>query len=401
MRRVIPGRPRPTFTPWVGLGLLAALCAVCSQAWLPNAQAGTRATLPGAAPQAVRSVALPALGEGRAVTASAFDGQNRLTFGIGPEITKPGQERPAFSYGVTPGAQATDGAEILNLSEVPITLSVYPSDVLNNPDGTTSFPPGGVKSKDVGSWITLEIPGNTNTVTVPARAGLVIPLKFSVPFGAQPGDHVGGIVAALGGSAKNASGVFVHLDQRVATRVFFRVSGKLNPLVTVEDLHPVYQQNYNPVGAGAVEATFTIRNRGNLRVGVTTTVEFRGLFGVRRVDAHPTGIPVLYPGGSDAMTVQFPGLIPDLVGWVTVKVQLSPVLGDTDPPLHAVPARAQVWMLPLTLILILIALAVAWWERRRRRRRSRLTGDADQLPLGGTEHAGEPDEMGTAPTGVA
>ena len=398
MRCAIPGRPRPTFTPWVGRGLLPAVFAVCSLLWLPSAQAVTPPALPGAAPRGLRSVPIPA-GEASAVTASAFDGQNRLTFGIGPEITKLGQERPAFTYGVTPGAQATDGAEVLNLSEVPISLSIYPSDVLNNPDGTTSFPPRGARPKDVGSWITLEIPGNTNTVTVPARAGVVIPVKFTVPLGAKPGDHVGGIVAALGSTARNSSGVLVHLDQRVATRAFFRVSGALHPLITVESLHAVYQQNYDPIGSGLLKTAFTIRNRGNVRVGVTATVEFHGLLGVHRVDTGLAAIPVLYPGGSDAMTVRFAGMIPEVLGWVTVQVQVSPVLGDTDPPLHAVSATAHVWMLPLTLILIVVALAAAWLDRGRRRKR-RLTAQPDPPFPGGADPHGQPDEVGTAPTGV-
>lgn len=397
MRRALLGRLRRFLPNLITLGLLPALVAMCGLAFLPapSALAGPPAALP-AAPNAVRLVPLPPL-EGGTVTASAFDGQNRLTFGIGPEITKPGQERPAFNYGVTPGAKASDGAEVLNLSQVPISVSVYPSDVLNNRDGTTSFPPGGTKPRDVGSWITLEIPGNTNTVTVPARAGVIIPLKFSVPPGAQPGDHVGGIVAALESTAKNASGVFVHLDQRVATRAFFRVSGALKPRVTVEKLHPVYQQNYSPIGFGNVKATFTVANEGNVRVGVTTTVEFHGLLGVHRVDTHLAAISVLYPGGSDAMTVQFLHLFPGLLGSVTVNVEVTPVLGDADPPLHPVSAQAHVLAPPLTLILLLIAALGAGWERRRRRRKGPLRG---RTPPAGAASTVEADDVGTTTSAV-
>lgn len=324
-----------------------------------------------------RSAASPAfpvpLGDfGNLVTATSGSGPSTVTFGIGPQITKAGQQRPFFNYGVTPGAGASDGVEVGNLGLTPISVSVYPSDVVNNSDGTSSLAPGGANPKDVGAWITL--PGSSPvTVTVGPRSAVVIPMKISVPFNVQPGDHVGGVIVSLASFAKNAQGDVVRFDQRVATRAFFRVSGALVPKLTIEDLRAVYHQNYSPVGKGSVTVSYTVHNRGNVKVAVGQAVSFTGLFGAKQTALGVPGIPELLPGGFDEVTVLIPNVLPELLGRAHVTLTPTALPGDTDPPLHSVKASKLVFTLPLALIVILLLVALALWLRRRQRK-SRGTG---------------------------
>ena len=287
------------------------------------------------------------------------------TFGIGPQITKVGEQRPYFNYGVTPGAGASDGVEVANIGLAPVAVSVYPTDVLNNPDGSSSFGLPGAKLTDVGSWISLPNGVSPVTVTVGARSSVSLPIKISVPFNAQPGDHVGGIIASLATFARNAQGDIVRFDQRVATRAFFRVSGLLTPRITIEDLHAAYHQNWSPLGKGSVTVSYTVHNRGNVKVAVSQSVDFSGLFGTRRVATAPASIPDLLPGGYARETVRITGVFPEILGTAHVHVVPSPVPGDSDPPLHPVSASALVWTLPFVLILILIAVGLYVWYRRR------------------------------------
>lgn len=327
-------------------------------------------------PAAKPALAAPVTDLGSLVTATSGAGAVSVTFGIGPQITRVGQQRPFLNYGVTPGAGATDGVEVGNLSFSPLALSVYPTDVVNNPDGTSSFPPGGARPKDVGSWMTLPNGVSPVTVTVAPRSSVVVPIKISVPFDAQPGDHVGGVIASLSTLGRNAQGVAVKFDQRVATRAFFRVSGPLTPRLTIEDLRAAYHQNYSPLGKGSVTVRYTVHNRGNIKMAVGQAVNFTSLFGTKEVAKGLPVIPELLPGGFDEVSVRIPNVYPEILGTAHVRLTPSALAGDSDPPLLRVSASKTILTLPLTLIAIILMVILATWFRRRRRRGSPDAGPA-------------------------
>ena len=84
----------------------------------------------------------------------------------------------------------------------------------------------------MGAWTSVggRPAGLPVTVRVPARrstgpGSVILPVLMRVPAGANPGDHVGGVVAVLSTIGTNKQGAKVRLDQRVATRLFVRVSG--------------------------------------------------------------------------------------------------------------------------------------------------------------------------------
>lgn len=347
--------------------LLATASIVLSGVWATPALAG-RPTHPGLLPQ-LRDFALSpdVVPVGQQIPPRAGSSQN-VTFGIGPVIVKSGQPRSFFNFSMTAGAQSNDAAEVLNYSQAPLTLSVYPTDVVNDPDGTTSFPSGSARRKDAGAWLSLAVPGSTDAITVPARNGVVIPFKVVVPHNAQPGDHEAGIIVSLSTFAKNKQGDTVRLDQRVAARAFFRVSGKLKADVVIQKLGGAYHQNFNPLGKGSVTVSYRIRNLGNVRVNVKQTLAFKALL------AHSQtakGLPQLndfLPGGSDSVSVRFRNVPPELLGRATVRLALSPPLGVSDPRLQPVVASDTIFLIPLVLLLIILALVLLWLYRRRRRK---------------------------------
>ena len=382
-------RPRP-----IAVLSFFAAALLCSP--LPAvAQAPRAARAPAVGkPAAGRLVDFP-LGSHPAQVGTQVSGGSspNVTFGIGPAVIASGAARAFFNFSMTPGAQSSDGAEVLNYSLTPITVSVYPTDVLNDPDGTTSFPAGSAKPRDAGSWISLLIPSSATTITIPARNGVVIPFRVAVPRNAQPGDHEAGIIVSLATEARNKQGDLVQLDQRVATRAFFRISGKLRSDIVIQKLGGSYRQNYDPLGKGTVTVSYQVRNLGNLRVDVTQTVTFKPLL------AHAQGargLPVLtnfLPGGSDSVTVHFTDVPPELLGKATVNLALSPPLGVEDPPLNPVSATATIWLIPLALLLIVLVLVLVWLYRRRRRR-ARETSQG--TPVGGDRleaPPGQPDRQ--------
>ena len=97
----------------------------------------------------------------------------------------------------------------------------------------------------VDSWVSL--PPGLLTVRVSAKTAdgpgqVIVPLTVRIPDNAAPGDHVGGIVVSLRSVGTNSTGQDVVLLQRVGTRVFIRVAGKLVPRASIEDFAPVTRQ---------------------------------------------------------------------------------------------------------------------------------------------------------------
>lgn len=298
---------------------------------------------------------------------------SRVTFGIQPATTGGVAARPYFSFGVTPGARLADHVALVNYSTRATTLQVYATDAANNADGGFTLLPGGAKPTDAGSWLRLGIKGDT--VRVPARTGkgpgvVVLPVALSVPLDASPGDHAAGIVASLNTVSKRAGAPNLHFDQRVATRVYVRVAGTLTPRLSVAGLKVTYRGTVNPVGRGDVDATYTVRNTGNVKLAARQAVAVGGLLGT----VHATGpadVALLLPGGSESVTAVVHGVAPTFLRTATVTLEPLTPTGDIDPTVPPASSSTHFWAIPWTLLALIAAVVVATVLEVRRRRRLR------------------------------
>jgi hypothetical protein len=312
-----------------------------------------------------------------------------VTWGIGPAVTAGADERPYFSFGVTPGAQANDHVTVVNYSATALNLSVYAVLADNNADtGAIGFVSGSDTPADAASWLTVgssrpvavTVPGRPNSSAPPGH--LTLPVKLVVPLNAQPGDHVAGIVAALNVPSSNGEGEHVNLEQRVVTRVYVRVSGKLAPKLQIANLHASYHEKGYTLGAGSVLVRYTVRNVGNVRVAASQVVHVSGLLGGSK-KAVPANIVQLLPGGSANVSVVVHGVWPTVLVHPHVTVTPSAFGGDVDPNLKKLTASTWTWAVPwLLLAVVVLVLAMLWWRYRRNRQRNApsLAATATALP---------------------
>jgi len=296
-----------------------------------------------------------------------------VTFGVQPGTASGPDGRPYFSYGVTPGASVFDHAAVLNYSDVPLTLRVYATDGLNTSAGGLTLLPAAQRPVDTGAWLSLGT--HPVSVRVPARHSgrpgeVLVPFELAVPTKAAPGDHVGGIVASLNTLSTNAQGAKVRLDQRIASRVYVRVAGTLNPRLSVENVQATYQGTLDPVGRGSVVVTYSVRNTGNVKLAGHQRVDVSGLFGDTSAGALPD-VGLLLPGGTETVTAVVPGVLPTL--WRTATVTVTPMspAAEADPALlqssgstHLV---AVPWSALLILLLLLLGGGIGLWLRPRSR----------------------------------
>ena len=322
---------------------------------------------------------------GQSAAPGAKPGSAPVTFGIGPAAT-PGVVglRSSFSFGVTPGAQATDKVTVFNYSLVPLELAVYAVQAQNTADGAIAFSAATAAPTDIAAWLAVgttrpvmvSVPGRANASKPPGE--VTMPIKLAVPLNAEPGDHVGGVVAALAVKSNDAKGEQVTLEQRVVTRVYVRVSGPLHPMLEIVGLHAAYHQGNKTAepqpatggysfGAGSTTVTYTVHNVGNVRVQASQAVKVSGLIGSSKT-VRPKDIAQLLPGGSSKVTVVVPGVWPTVLVRPNVRVVPSALTGDVDPELKPVSATTWTWAIPWPLVIVLVVLGVVLWLRRRRAR---------------------------------
>ena len=337
------------------------------------------AAAPGAAAAAERSSSA-----GRAVQDKGL-----VTFGIGPAGPERPDQRPYLEYGVQPGSVVLDHVAVVNQSDVPLTLAVYPGDAINSEGGGLDITQRAQRNQDLGSWVTL---GNAvtsgrldptsrsqTTVTVPpqsARTGrgtVIVPVRIAVPADAGPGDHVGGIATALLSRGANPTSQNIDLEQRVVARVYVRVAGPLAPELSVEVLNAEYVGGPALGTAGTARITYRITNSGNVRLGAESRVDVRGPFGFAGRSVKGETVGELVPGGSAVLTATVADVRPLIRTSTRVVVRAVPAPGAELPDTAVATARDGLWSVTwqqaVALVLLLALLALGLLLRRRRRRR--------------------------------
>ncbi|MEV4312599.1 DUF916 domain-containing protein [Actinocrispum sp. NPDC049592] len=296
-----------------------------------------------------------------------------VTFGVRPATETAPDNRNNFSYGATPGAVVRDFVAVSNVSETPIGLKVYASDAFNTPEGGYDLLASGKQPTDIGAWTKTR----DHQVSVPGRSVVIVPFTVTIPADATPGDHAGGIVAALTTEQTNAQGQKVSVEQRVGARIYLRVAGELRPELSVQDLTASYDGQF--FGRGDATVTYTVKNTGNVRLGATQAVKVSTPWG-SSVDSDPVEtLPELLPGGAVKKSTVVHGLLP--AGWLTANVHLVPIppAGTSDPRVPDVEQDSSFAAVPWVVLAALVFIAVLIVPARIRKRR-RVKPSTEEVP---------------------
>ncbi|MEV8522987.1 DUF916 domain-containing protein [Streptomyces sp. NPDC052000] len=271
-------------------------------------------------------------------------------------------QRPYFYLFADPGATLADRVSVANKTSAPLTFRLYGADAYNTErDGGFAVRSEAEKQTGVGAWVKPA----QNKITVPANSSVTVPFTLAVPPDAEPGDHVGALVAlddrvAPGTAA--AGKVAVGIQQAVGARVYLRVGGPTVPALAVED---VSLSQHRPLVPGAGESrtdiTYTLYNRGNVTLNPKVDLKATGLFGRTLLSRDLTRIPAeLLPGQKVELTEAWHGS-PQL-DWGDVKLTASAKDAHGS-------AAASFFALPWLAAAVLLAAALALGTHRVVRRR--------------------------------
>ncbi|HEX3541555.1 MAG TPA: hypothetical protein VHT75_14055 [Acidimicrobiales bacterium] len=289
----------------------------------------------------------------------------------GPDPGQPGS-RPNLTYDLAPGATIHDSVTLFNYGNVPLIFSLYATDAFNDPSGAFDLLPAAKKPTDLGSWVTLP----QANLQVKARTSVVLPISITVPPDATPGDHSAAILASNAVQGSSPDGKIVTLDRRTGSRVYLRVQGPLQPLLTVEDVKATYHAALNPL-AGSLDVSYTIRNRGNERLGTHQRVVVKNPFGRQMKTLSIPDIQELLPNNGVGFRVHFKNVAAAV--FVTPQVDLTPFpvgapKGTTGPKTSR---SKRTWAIPWALLALIVIAGIVWQGIRRFRARPKGTPGPD------------------------
>ncbi|MGL4172647.1 MAG: WxL protein peptidoglycan domain-containing protein [Actinomycetota bacterium] len=309
-----------------------------------------------------------------AVPASRLEGPRSqpITWGVAPAGKGEQANRAAFAHRIDPGRSVSDVLRVTNYSASPLKLQIYPQDAVNTRQGGYDLLSVNDASRGVGAWVRL----TQRTVTIPARSDVDVPFRIEVPPNASPGDHAGGVVAALVAPSRDKQGREVLVERRVGVRVYLRIPGVLKAELSARALSAEYDESLNPVGPGSVSLSYEVRNTGNVRLSAQPWAQVSDPTGrVVQVVNGPTLREVL-PGQVVTMVLRVPRVWP--LGRLQVQVGARPgpapdagaIGGATRvAPLTELTATSHLWAMPwatLAVLMLVIVATTMWWRRRHR-----------------------------------
>jgi hypothetical protein len=193
-----------------------------------------------------------------------------------------------FVFQLDPGGTGRTEARIGNPATIPLTVKLYLADLVFGRDGTPTIPTK--TPTDIGAW------GKFDQDSVTIQPGEIVRVGFTinVPADADPGDHVGAVVAE-----QQPEGGRIKIIKRIATRLYVTVPGDATKSFSIARVTKKLASGWWP---RSLEVTTLLRNTG--RVRLETYVSVNGVISegaevllARSVERYVADVRVPWYGG--------------------------------------------------------------------------------------------------------
>lgn len=280
--------------------------------------------------------------------------------------------RTRFEYAADPGQSVTDQVLVGNTGTQRQDFTVYATDAYNASGGEFSLLATADSPRAVGAWVRFENAQERIQFTLDPQEVRLLTFTVAFPADATPGDHAGGIVASV-----VEEGSQVSVDRRVATALFARVSGDLQPRLTLASFDATYQGDWwNPL-AGTLKVLYTVDNPGNVALAANVSMTAVTWFGIPASEVQGGGVPVLLPGNSATYEFDLTGV--GQWGYLNPSAKLVPFSDAQNAAMQvavaAVSRDTVVIAVPWTILILAGATAaivtLLRWRRRREDARAR------------------------------
>ncbi|WP_168801413.1 WxL protein peptidoglycan domain-containing protein [Glycomyces buryatensis] len=321
-----------------------------------------------------------------AVPASAQDPEEEaesaaVTWGVTPSSQDGPDGRAAFDYELDPGETLIDFVGISNFAAEPLTVTVYASDAYTTAAGTFDLLPSDQAPEDVGTWVGF----NETELTIEPETRVDVPFAILVPPNATPGDHVGGIVAAVSETGEEGGNEFT-VERRVGARIHLRVSGELAPKLEPEIDEETYHYEVNPIEPGDLSFEYEVENTGNVRLAGDLVARVGGPWGIFEREIPVAELPQILPGDTFTGTAELERIWPLLrldVELIVIPKAVNEA--DAETRLSSGSVEESLWAPPWPQAAVLAALGLIVWiavkvRKRKRRKASEVASTPEPKP---------------------
>ncbi|MBA3020136.1 DUF916 domain-containing protein [Propionicimonas sp.] len=311
---------------------------------------------------ALLTIAVLAVGS-VALTATTAQAEDTVGIAISPVDAKGKTDgRSRFTYQADPGQKVTDHVRVSNAGTTPLKVTVLAADAFNEANGDFSLRDSATDKAGAASWVSFN--GSPQLkINLKAGESRTVPFTVTIPKDATPGDHAAGVLASATTEGQ------VRVERRIANRMYVRVSGDLQPILTISSFSGTYHSGFNPLD-GSITVAATVTNSGNVALEGTNTISTSTWFGLGVGQTVRTELPEILPGNTSTVTFEVGGIPQVGYGVVRMLVQ-GGISGDApDPgPLPVIQRDALVWAIPWLLVGLVVLGVAGWFFLRWRRDR--------------------------------
>lgn len=293
-----------------------------------------------------------------------------LSWAVDPATSEGPDDRRWIELELDPGESVQEHLAVRNLSSVPATFALTGADGYFTDTGRFTMLPATIDSTEAGTWIDM-----ADSISLEAGEMAVVPFTVTVPENATPGDHAAGVAASVQFVDGDGAQDDVRVDSRVGFRVMTRVTGEVNPAVSISGVTTNYETSWNPFEPGSVDVEVVLENTGNTALMLDgeaqvggRTAELGFVDGAEQVE--------MLPGTSQVVTATVDGVWPLVRASTTIEVS-----GTSDDGEANAESSSTTWAIPWPQLLgllglILIVLGLRGGRTRQRRRLSRMLEEA-------------------------
>jgi len=173
-----------------------------------------------------------------------------------------------FIYTLESGETKKGKVDVINSSNEPQDIKIYPVDAVTTQDGAFAPEPEDKEKIDVGAWITL----SESEVSLRPKETKTIKFTLKVPENAEVGDHMGAIIAQNKKIPEAEEGTGMRIVTRVGARIYLTVPGELIKKLEFEKFTWKLEDR---------QVTFylDLANKGNVRLSPKGEIEIKNIFG--------------------------------------------------------------------------------------------------------------------------
>jgi hypothetical protein len=307
-------------------------------------------------------------------TAVAENDVGPQTWALVPANAEGPDGRGQLDYVAQPGEHLTDHVAVRNLGEAEITLTLYAQDAVAGQGNAFEVLTPDDDALQVGDWLHLA----DESVTVPPRSAVVVPITLKVPADAEPGDHTGAVLAS---HTPSQSGDTATTQIRTGSRVYVRVAGPVRPALEASEVAGTYRGRWSPLAAGALDVETTVENTGNIRLMSSPRIEVRSLFGWWTRSEEVSTSEEVFPHATVSTATSMDGVPPLGPLWLTVSFPQVESRGqDLTDTVVATSTTTLVWAVPWSLLVPCVVLGLVGVIAVRVRRRRRPPSSQESTP---------------------